>query len=363
MGKLLVAVAAVMVLSLMSALPTYAAEIHPCDGAVIGMGGTRSTFYEDETPVNNASYDGFRFRSTAPYARNHDHAIKLGGKTVVAKLCIGGPIVDGSFPYTLTWRQMHEYGGYGLQLFSKLITATKLRIDNVEDGIKMQNCTEDASGGDSFCNALKPGGRWRVSHLYMTGIRDDSIDNDDCMPGDVVDSLFDGVHTFLSEQKERNSTGNCVSSGEDTTIGITRTIVKLQQNNAFDPSQDGHPGAGKWFKWQGGTPHHRLVITNTILAVEKQPRRGWDSLDMPGTNGTPGSVTWVANSGNMILYLGNDTYRGPRPAGVAFKTGAAARSTYTKARNRWLRRHNIPTLGSDINSKDDPVTRVGPADT
>ena len=344
-----------------SALPADATEIHPCNGPVIGMGGTRYAFYENETPVNNASYNGFRFRSTAPNAANHDHAIKLGGKTVVDKLCIGGPIVDGSFPYSLTWRQMHAYGGYGLQLFSKLITATRLRIDDVEDGIKMQNCAEDVPGGDVSCNRQRSGGRWRVSQLYMTGIRDDSIDNDDCMPGDVTDSLFDGVFTFLSEQTESNSTGNCVSPGEDTTIGITRTIVKLQQNNAFNPTQDQHPGAGRWFKWQGATPHHRLVIANTILAVEKQPRSGWDSLDLPGTPGTPGAVTWVANSGNMILYLGNDAYKGPRPAGVIFKTGAAARSTYVAARNHWLARHNIPTLGSDLNSKDDPVTRVGPA--
>src|SRR4051812_8669096 len=183
MGKSLIAtVAAVVVLFAMLALPAYASEIDPCDGAVIGMGGTRSGFYEDETPVDNASYDGFRFRSTAPYARNHDHAIKLGGKTVVAKLCIGGPIVDGSFPYTLTWRQMHEYGGYGLQLFSELITATKLRIDNVEDGIKMQNCAEDAFGGDSFCNALKPGGRWRGLHPFINRIPHDPIDNHASLP-------------------------------------------------------------------------------------------------------------------------------------------------------------------------------------
>jgi hypothetical protein len=262
---------------------------------------------------------------------------------------------------------MHStVGGYGLQLFSLNIRATDMRIDNVEDGIKLQNCAEDAPGGGTTCDAQQPGGRWTVDGMYMTNIRDDSLDNDDCLPGDIDDSLFDGVHTFYSEQEESSSTGDCVGDLEDHTTSMTNLIVRLDQTNA-DADADPIDGPGKWFKCQGTHEHHDLSLSNVVLAVDEMPRSGWDSLDMCGAGGTPPSTTttWLPHSGNIILYLGDDTYGGPRPRDtngdlIPFQTGSQARATYGSRRNTWLTQHHYDTIpASDLNQFNDPVERHG----
>jgi hypothetical protein len=260
---------------------------------------------------------------------------------------------------------MHDIvGGYGLQIFSLNSRVTRMSIDNVEDGIKLQNCAEDAPGGDVTCDAQQPGGRATLDDLYMKSIRDDSIDNDDCMNLDVNDSLFDGVHTFYSEQEESNSTGACVTGGtnpEDPTNSFTNTIVRLDQTNA-DSDADAIDGPGKWFKCQGTHEHHDLVLDGVVLAVDEQPRGGWDNLDMCGAGGSPPNTTttWVPDFNNAILYLGNDTYQGPRPRDtngnlIPFLTGAAARSEYEDRRNQWLTDHGCNARpAGDLNSRDDP---------
>jgi hypothetical protein len=61
-------------------------------------------------------------------------------------------------------------------------------VHNVEDGWKPREQPE-WNNKASF----------KMTEAYMTGIRDDCIEND-FMPGEVSGSLFDGVFTFLSEQ-------------------------------------------------------------------------------------------------------------------------------------------------------------------
>lgn len=125
------------------------------------------------------------------------------------------------------------------------------------------------------------------------------------MAGTIRDSLFDGVHTFLSEQNQRNGgtwQGTTVGPGEDPTIHLTRVYVRLYATN---PDR----GLGRWFKWQPrGLQPHRLEVTDSVFAIGETPA----SWKLPKT-------TWRGT--NFILWLAEGSYPGPRPAGVTVLEG------------------------------------------
>jgi hypothetical protein len=390
LSGVMVAFVAVMMAMGFVGTPRVDASINPCtDGTTDLPSGVSTTPVEIGSPPADKSYNGYptdthtRTRMQSNFEGGTDHGIKLGGTTVPSRLCIGGPVIDGDYPYTLTWREMHESpprGGYGLQMYSMDSEIKDLRVDNVEDGIKLQNCPEDTS---TDCNVQKPGGKAVIDGYFQTNGRDDAIDDDDCMPFTLLDSWIEG-HTGISEQEESSSTGNCVSSGEDTTINVSDTAIRTMQVNAYDGGvEDDFAGGGKWLKWQGTTAHHTVVFTNTILAVDSIPRSGWSSLDMPGANGTPGDTQWVG-TGNYILYLNmkGQTYGGPTPGTqgipgpgasneVHFLSGGTARKFYWSHRNTWLSDHGLATRSGDgvcgtptacdLNTQDDPVGGFGTA--
>jgi hypothetical protein len=369
-----------MVLLGMWALPLNAAqaEENPCTGSNISLGnGTFTQPTEIGSPTNNATYVGHQYKSTAPQQGGANHAVKLGGTTVVNMLCLTGPIVDGNMGYNTSWTAQHAVGGYGFQLFSKDIEAMDLLIDNVQDGIKLQNCAEDAPGGTEDCKEQKAGGRARLVGVLEQGIQDDAIDNDDCMAVDVEDSLFDGVHTGYSEQMEDSATGYCISYLEDTTNRFTDVIIRLDINHTFNPCPgsgcDDFHGAGKWFKCDNGPlspPRrlHSLVLDNVTLAVQEKPRLGWDSLDMCGQVGGPNeapntTTTWLAGTSSAILYLGDDTYGGPHPNDIngdpiPVYTGATARSMYETRRDAWRTKWGYSNING-LDTHSFPVARHG----
>lgn len=73
----------------------------------------------------------------------------------------------------------------------------RARIHNVEDGWKPRESPTPKDVG-----AYPNTGIMLMRDTYMTGIRDDCIEDDEFMPGDIENSLFDGVWTFLSEQNQ-----------------------------------------------------------------------------------------------------------------------------------------------------------------
>ena len=177
--------------------------------------------------------------------------------------------------------------------------------------------------------------------LYMTGIRDDAIEDDNFMPGMVEDSLFDGVHTFLSEQnQERHGgwRGTSIGPGADPGIHLDRVYVRLSRTNA-------DRGPGRWFKWQPrGLQPHRVETTDSVLAVDRLPVN-WK---------LPEVTIW--HGSNFILWLDDGTYPGPRPAGVAVLEGAEARAKWSAVRNQWLVAHGFPPRpAADLDPMDDLV--------
>jgi len=185
-----------------------------------------------------------------------------------------------------------------------------------------------------------------MRNTYMTGIRDDSIEDDDFMPGAIEDSLFDGVHTFLSEQNQSGGTPVTIGPNEDRTIYVNRVFVRLYPTNS-----NGNSEPGRWFKWQPrGTTNHDLVITDSVFATHgPQPGDGWSALNFP--DGTTFQGT------NYILWLGTPGgYGATVPPDVIFLEGQAAYDKWNQVRNAWLTSHGYdPRPLDDFDPMDDPV--------
>ena len=248
-----------------------------------------------------------------------------------------GGVIVGSIPPSWSWRTTHDFGGGGIFLQNDgPIEWQYLRIHNVEDGIKPREAP-------AYSNT----GSWLLRDCYFTAIRDDAIENDRFEPGTVRDCLFDGVYAFISEQDENVESSSPIGQNEDNTIYIIRVYVRLYGTNDAE-------GPGKWFKWLGEVPHHKLAVSDSVFAIGSEPRLGWADEKIPA------EVSWVGNN-NFILWLGAPgAYGGPKPAGVTFLEGTAAQDKWIAVRNTWLTDHGLPaqSFPADYNPYDAPVMQI-----
>ena len=310
-------------------------SFHSCTGPVVTLSGIVDQYYRVGTVVNGTTYDLRSWYSNAVGVTS-SMAFKVGLDNGPLDLCVKGGVVNGHIDPTWDWATTHNFGGGGLETWSSRYDSMELvRIHNVEDGWKPREFPE-------FGNT----GIMQMRYAYMTGIRDDSIENDDFMPGFVEDSLFDGVDTFLSEQNQSGGIPTTLGPGEDPNIRVTRSYIRLYSTNS-----SGKSNPGRWFKWQPrGTQNHNLVITDSVFATHgPSPRDGWSALNFP--EGT----TFVGT--NYILWLGTPGgYKAVIPSGVIFLEGQPAQDKWSQTRNTWLTAHGYdPRPVDDWNPMDDPV--------
>jgi hypothetical protein len=248
-----------------------------------------------------------------------------------------GGVIAGSIPPSWSWRKTHDFGGAGIFIHNRgPVEWQYIRIHNVEDGIKFREEPEYSNTGS-----------WKLRDCYFTAIRDDAIENDRFEPGTVQDCLFDGVYVFISEQDETVGSNNPIGPNEDHTIYINRVYARLYGTNGTD-------GPGKWFKLLGDVPHHKLAISNSVFAIGSEPRLGWSDETIPA------EVSWLGGN-NFILWLGiPGAYGGPKPAGVTFLEGVAAKEKWTSVRNKWLTDHGLPSQNfpADYNPHTAPVMQI-----
>ncbi len=335
---------------------------------VVTLRGPTSEAYREPVMAPDTIIDATRWTSAAvgpPPVGSGGVAVELGPKDAspgvnkakgLENVTWRGGVVRGSIPPEWSWHRTHSFGGSGVTIHNHThATWEFLRVHNVEDGIKPREAPEWSNRAT-----------WLLRDSYFTAIRDDSIENDRFEPGTVQDCLFDGVHTFLSEQKESgflNGGGRPVSIGpeEDDTIHVRRCFVRIYPTNAFDPQEDKFPGGGRWFKWKGdrdgapppSAPNHQVVIEDSVFAVGAVPRLGWGNLAFPVR------TTWRGR--NFILWLGKTGgYEGPRPAGVTFLEGEAAAAKWVAVRNQWLKAHGLPAqdFPADYNSHLAPAEPI-----
>ncbi len=319
--------------------PAYQVTTTPATGTsgpVVKMAGVFGSRYTAHADVaDNTTFDlrGMVWDSkpTHPIVT----AFSAGEQPTPPKnLTLLGGVVRGTIPLEWSWELTHAFGGAGFYTVGAgLHRLEGARIHNMHDGWRPRETP--LFRARSYPNHAS----FLMRGCYLTGIRDDAIENDEFMPGDIEDCLIDGTWTFLSEQNEtvngfRSLKVPAIGADEDPEIRITRTLVRLARTNGDD-------GVGTWFKFHGyETPNHRVVITDSVFAVGQQPRNRWKELKFPKTASFKGT--------NHLLWLGEPgMFGGEKPAGVIFLEGAAARAKWHELRNRWLVAHGYEPRGAD----------------
>lgn len=266
------------------------------------------------------------------------HPVRLGEQDRPPNgIRVIGGVVTGGIPHEWGWYLSHAFGGTGFYTVSTGIHVIDgARIHNVEDGWHPRETP-------SFKLRSYPNtGRFVLRNTYMTAVRDDCIENDEFLPGDVENSLFDGVHCFLSEQNERQAglyrpIVETIGPNEDRHINLNRVLVRLTITNG------GEKGTGKWFKLMGReSPVHHINITDCVFATDAPPRQGgWQSQRFPKDATFRGT--------NYVLWLGAPgAFGGTLPKEVKFLEGQAAKDKWHEVRNEWLKAH-----GYELRSPDD----------
>jgi len=306
-----------------------------CAGPVIYLSGVTASLYSDDMVADSAIYNRTGWHSDA-VGNGTNTAFSIGnGEPPPNDVCVFRGVINGHIPLDWSWEDAHNFGGAGDRTHAgRLSLIDGVRVHNVEDGWKPRELPEFGNSG--------------IIHMrsaYMTGIRDDAIENDNFMPGLIEDSLFDGVHAFLSEQNQSGGIPLTIGPGEDRYIRVNRVFVRLYPTNS---TENGDPG--RWFKWQPrGAVNHNLVITDSVFATHGAPESGWSALNFPSGTAFEGT--------NHILWLGTPgEYGATIPSEVVFLEGQAAFDKWNQVRNTWLITHGYePKPLDDFNPMDDPV--------
>jgi hypothetical protein len=233
--------------------------------------------------------------------------------------CITGLKVAGRQSSGLTWQQMKNvYDGDALII--KYATGMKVTVENswlknVEDGFSPR--------------ALSASSQWILRSSYMTAIRDDAIENDQCLPGLIDDVLIDGAHMFISTRPGKD--GVCAKRN---TVVVRNSLVRLtcQPDDRSNGSCASATSHGQLFKWDSSAGP--VDVRDTIFLVPSVAHSGPSAMAFP-----PGVYSNVT-----LIWLGGGSYPGKLPAsGVKV---ISDKSVWDTARANWLAKHGCTSDGS-----------------
>jgi hypothetical protein len=286
------------------------------------LSGEQPDQYKDGSPSSDRTVDARR-ATFVSFPFNTLYPVSLGSGTPARRVCLIGGLVEGQQSRKLTWDQMKSrHDGAGARVAGEdWYVVDGLRVSNVEDGI-------DPRGTDD--RYPKDGDGFILRNLYFSYIRDDCVENDDIAGGVIVDSLFDGCNTGISERPTKGSPQFAYPAPKAETLRLKDVLLRLQAM----PGPRGHPasvrGHGQLFKWSDIA--NRLVIEDSIFLVETVPNDGTSDFP-PGTTARNVTVVW----------LGPGTFPGRLPAGVEVTRD---REVWDRARARWLDRHGCSDVST-----------------
>lgn len=229
---------------------------------------------------------------------------------------IFGFAVVGAQSRDLPWRVMKAmWDGDALHVkgCKGNLTVSDVYWDNVEDGL-----------------GPMPGlNHWSLRNAYLRYIRDDAIENDDLIPGEVVNCLIDGCFTFLSQRPEPPRSSDAVTTIQDCIIHVEAQPHDGIPGKAWR-DKNIPVGAGKMnrapgmlFKWEAGAG--TVVMKNCFVKIDGVSVNGIEDLRFP-----PGEYENVT-----LVWLGEGKYPMPVPPGVSITDDE---SVWGLARRRWIER-------------------------
>lgn len=241
----------------------------------------------------------------------------------VTDICIVGPTVVGLQPRSWSWSQVKtaqnpnymDGDGVGWEDSHGRIIVEGAWIDNMEDGV-----------GPPFDLVPDRSTTFSIRHTYMRYIRDDAIENDGCLHGELLDSFVDGTHTFLSTRPTKG-----VPTPGGHKLKVRDSIIRMSCQP--DPRSDKR---GTCPKGQGVLGLFKLRcagtvdMQDTIIMLDGLRASNWEK-------GTYNNVT--------LIWGGSGSYPGTKPPpGV---TVTKDKTIYDKARASWFKRHGCDQNGDN----------------
>jgi hypothetical protein len=238
--------------------------------------------------------------------------------------CVTGVKIAGNTPPAATWTQVkasYDSDGVRFSTASGPFVLENASIVNVADAVAPPKAPDTPRTA-----------RFTVRGVYAARIRDDFVENDAALNGEIRDTLVDGTHVFLSA---RPGAGNSKARFDSGLVRVHDTLVRLDCKP--DDRSDGSCGAGMSlgmpFKWSPAAAGLKVEVVNTIIRVDAEGRNGPRSMDFPA--GSYHNVT--------LIWLGQGPYPGKLPASGVKVTRDT--KLWDRARAAWLARRGCPSSG------------------
>ena len=241
--------------------------------------------------------------------------------------CVVGPRIVGQQSPDLTWDQLKDKDDPPV---SRRLDGNGVRFRPSSFGPAMHSALEGA-WMENVMDGLEPPRysndnrkhTWSLKHSYFRRIRDDVVENDLCLSGEVNDVLVDQSFMFLAMRPGK--TKYLDNAGFVAEIKIHNTLVHIAPPRAGGK-------VGKLFKLSGGrcNPEPRVDVRDTIFRVDKMI----SNMEFP--EGTYKDVTLVLPPGV--------TYPAAIPSGVEVTHDI---SVWHAARADWLARHGCDIAGNN----------------
>jgi hypothetical protein len=284
---------------------------------IVVLSGTATTEYRNDEPGDDFTLDARAWTGRWRTASYSHSMISIGNDGAPVAPSLVGGLVIGDVPWEATWQTVKDrWDASGVRIEGlNAQTYFHGRIKNMEDGYQMfPSSNPNGNATDTFL----------AQGIYMEHIRDDAFENDQVMPGAIVDCYIEGTNVFLSEQADSQDIHN-----PSAVVHVQDCLVHMiDMPNQY--SSTGH-GYGQVFKWQGpgeGT----VVVTDNMFLLDSFPIR-----DNPWPEGTYARNTVILGPS----YSGGTDYL---PAtGV---TVTRNMRIWRRAVAAWLRSHPaVPAIG------------------
>jgi hypothetical protein len=210
------------------------------------------------------------------------------------------------------------------------VTVHGLRAVNVEDGISPR-----LASGVSHDGVV-----WKAEQCYFRYIRDDVIENDALLDGEITDCLVDGTFVFLSQRPGARSTTtrpHAMTRVRGCLVHLER--MPYEKDIGLDAPAAGSivdgKGLGMPFKFKGPASG-RLEVRDTIFLIDGLSVNGARAMSFPTWDG-------CRYENVTIVWRGGGAYPGQLPARGVKVTDDL--EVWTQARTAWLAAHPGATDG------------------
>jgi hypothetical protein len=267
------------------------------------------------SPPANRSYKWSGVTSTAYPASTS--AFSFGTSTRGTDTCVLDPTVQGSVDPNQTWDYYHShYDAACVKVVGfDWLQVLRARCDSVEDGIRVEE-------GAPNSNVT----RFNVSGAYLSNVRDDCMDDDDILGGQVRDSLWEGCNSGFAERP--STSAGTWTSPADETVTLDHVLIGMQET----PHATKGYGEGPLFKWSASSNH--LVIKCSLFKVDSLSIDGKKAMAIPA--GTVVDDSACPRKPTTIVWLGGGAYPGTLVPGITVTSDPAV---WTNAVASWKAAH------------------------